>query len=320
MFSVPKYESILDVAPTRDSQMTLSTHIASNFCAPSEPSNTHLAAVSPWLSKTEFCQALNDVYDRGYVIIQGAISENECQLYRAVLERHMQRSPSGRNVFEGTHSQRLYALLAKSSKFADMIQHPLALAFAEHYLGESCLLSACLSINLHPGETVQPWHTDDGHISVPQPHGIFGVSAFWALDDTTGNNGATEVIPYSHQWESHDIEGKLDDAHFDQREALTVSSEGSVASIKATMPAGSVMIMRSDVWHRGGANNSQSNRLIVTPQYCAGWARPLESMLLAVPPDAAVALPERTRALLGYSIHSPFMGYVDGMHPSRVLQ
>ena len=151
MFSVPKYESILDVAPTRDSQMTLSTDIASNFCAPSEPSNTHLAAVSPWLSKTEFCQALNDVYDRGYVIIEGAISEDECQLYRAVLERHMQRSPSGRNVFEGTHSQRLYALLAKSSKFADMIQHPLVLAFAEHNLGESCLLSACLSINLHPG-------------------------------------------------------------------------------------------------------------------------------------------------------------------------
>jgi hypothetical protein len=76
MFSVPKYESILDVAPTRDSQMTLSTDIASNSCAPSEPSNTHLAAVSPWLSKTEFCQALNDVYDRGYVIIEGAISED----------------------------------------------------------------------------------------------------------------------------------------------------------------------------------------------------------------------------------------------------
>mgnify|MGYP006250706201 FL=1 len=86
------------------------------------------------------------------------------------------------------------------------------------------------------------------------------------------------------------------------------------------MEAGSAMIMRSDVWHRGGANQTDTDRLIVTPQYCAGWARPLETMLLAVPPETVARLPSRTQALLGYSIHTPFMGYVDGMHPSRVLQ
>ena len=229
-------------------------------------------------------------------------------------------SPTGRNVFEGTSSHRLYALLAKSDRFADMIEHPLAMAFAEHFLGESCLLSACLSINLHPGETVQPWHTDDGHISVPQPHGIFGISVFWALDDTTDMNGATEVLPFSHQWDAPDIAGRLQDEHFGQLEDLSETSQGEIECVKATMKAGSVMIMRSDVWHRGGANQTDTDRLIVTPQYCAGWARPLETMLLAVPPETVARLPSRTQALLGYSIHTPFMGYVDGMHPSRVLQ
>jgi ectoine hydroxylase-related dioxygenase (phytanoyl-CoA dioxygenase family) len=223
-------------------------------------------------------------------------------------------------VFEGTSSHRLYALLAKSDRFADMIEHPLALAFAEHFLGESCLLSACLSINLHPGETVQPWHTDDGHISVPQPHGVFGVSVFWALDDTTDMNGATEVLPFSHRWNAPEIVGRLQDEHFGQREDLADSAAGDIECVKATMKAGSVMIMRSDVWHRGGANQTDTDRLIVTPQYCAGWARPLETMLLAVPPETVARLPSRTQALLGYSIHTPFMGYVDGMHPSRVLQ
>ena len=229
-------------------------------------------------------------------------------------------SPTGRNVFEGTSSHRLYALLAKSDRFADMIEHPLALAFAEHFLGESCLLSACLSINLHPGETVQPWHTDDGHISVPQPHGVFGISVFWALDDTTDMNGATEVLPFSHQWDTPDIAGRLQDEHFGRREDLFDTSQRDLAYVKATMEAGSAMIMRSDVWHRGGANQTDTDRLIVTPQYCAGWARPLETMLLAVPPETVARLPSRTQALLGYSIHTPFMGYVDGMHPSRVLQ
>ena len=283
-------------------------------------SATHVASVAPWLSAETFQEALTDVHDRGYVIIEDVLSPSDCNDYRQILEQFMAVSPAGRNVFEGTSSHRLYALLAKSDRFADMIEHPLALAFAEHFLGESCLLSACLSINLHPGETVQPWHTDDGHISVPQPHDVFGISVFWALDDTTETNGATEVLPYSHQWESPDIVGRLEDEHFEQRSALSEHPEAGIDRVKATMKAGSLMIMRSDVWHRGGANQSNEDRLIVTPQYCAGWARPLETMLLAVPPEIVARLPSRTQALLGYSIHTPFMGYVDGMHPSRVLQ
>jgi len=283
-------------------------------------SATHVASVAPWLSAETFQEALTDVHDRGYVIIEDVLSSSDCNDYRQILEQFMAVSPAGRNVFEGTSSHRLYALLAKSDRFADMIEHPLALAFAEHFLGESCLLSACLSINLHPGETVQPWHTDDGHISVPQPHDVFGISVFWALDDTTETNGATEVLPYSHQWESPDIVDRLEDEHFEQRSALSEHPEAGVDRVKATMKAGSLMIMRSDVWHRGGANQTNEDRLIVTPQYCAGWARPLETMLLAVSPETVARLPSRTQALLGYSIHTPFMGYVDGMHPSRVLQ
>ena len=283
-------------------------------------SATHVASVAPWLSAETFQEALTDVHDRGYVIIEDVLSPSDCNDYRQILDQFMAVSPAGRNVFEGTSSHRLYALLAKSERFADMIEHPLALAFAEHFLGESCLLSACLSINLHPGETVQPWHTDDGHISVPQPHDVFGISVFWALDDTTETNGATEVLPYSHQWESPDIVDRLEDEHFEQRSALSEHPEAGVDRVKATMKAGSLMIMRSDVWHRGGANQTNEDRLIVTPQYCAGWARPLETMLLAVSPETVARLPSRTQALLGYSIHTPFMGYVDGMHPSRVLQ
>jgi len=283
-------------------------------------SATHVASVAPWLSAETFQEALTDVHDRGYVIIEDVLSSSDCNDYRQILEQFMAVSPAGRNVFEGTSSHRLYALLAKSDRFADMIEHPLALAFAEHFLGESCLLSACLSINLHPGETVQPWHTDDGHISVPQPHDVFGISVFWALDDTTETNGATEVLPYSHQWESPDIVDRLEDEHFEQRSALSEHPQAGIDRVKATMKAGSLMIMRSDVWHRGGANQTNEDRLIVTPQYCAGWARPLETMLLAVSPETVARLPSRTQALLGYSIHTPFMGYVDGMHPSRVLQ
>jgi hypothetical protein len=42
-------------------------------------------------------------------------------------------------------------------------------------------------------------------------------------------------------------------------------------------------------------------------------------MLLSVPPEQVTLLPDRVKQLLGYSIHPPFMGYSDGMHPQRVL-
>ena len=73
--------------------------------------------------------------------------------------------------------------------------------------------------NLHPGETVQPWHFDDGGIKVPRPRPALGISAFWAIDDTTEQNGATEIIPGSHLWDGQYIEGAL-------RQAALASDHG----------------------------------------------------------------------------------------------
>jgi len=32
----------------------------------------------------------------------------------------------------------------------------------------------------------QGWHSDDSQVNIPRPRKAFGVSAFWAIDDTTG--------------------------------------------------------------------------------------------------------------------------------------
>ncbi len=42
-------------------------------------------------------------------------------------------------------------------------------------------------------------------------------------------------------------------------------------------------------------------------------------MILAVGARAA-RCSDRVRALLGYSIHPPFMGFVDGVHPARWIE
>jgi len=213
-------------------------------------------------------------------------------------------------------------LLAKSPLFAELAIHPLALAFAEAELGQSCLLSALLAINLHPGETVQPWHFDDGGIKVPRPRPALGISAFWAIDDTTELNGSTEVIPGSHLWDEQMVEGAVKLADFSNETAQNANSDfgNRPDAVKLMMPSGSLAITKGTLWHRGGANRSDRPRLIITPQYCVGWVRQLENMALAVPAELAEKLPERARDLIGYSIHPPFMGHVDGVHPGRLLR
>lgn len=262
-----------------------------------------------------------EAYERdGYVIVENVLSAGEIGAIRAALAPWLcGASKTGRNDFEGFSTNRVYALLAKSPVFADLATHPLALAFAEAELGRTCLLSACLAINLHPGETVQPWHFDDS-VQTPRPRAAYGVSVFWAIDDTTEENGATEVIPGSHLWGDVKIEGGTSAASFARGAAPLPGDPGARSdAVKLVMPAGSVAIAKGTLIHRGGANRSDKPRCIITPQYCAGWVRQLENMLLAVPHDVARTLSPRAQELLGYSIHGAFMGYVDGVHPRKSL-
>jgi ectoine hydroxylase-related dioxygenase (phytanoyl-CoA dioxygenase family) len=90
-------------------------------------------------------------------------------------------------------------------------------------------------------------------------------------------------------------------------------------AVSICMRAGSVVVIAGTLQHRGGANRGGGTRLGVTPQYCQSWLRQIENMALAVPPAVARGLSRRVQELLGYSIAPPFMGYVDGLHPKRLI-
>lgn len=284
--------------------------------------------LAEWFEGRTFADWRAEFDDVGYIVFDEVLNSAELQGIKDALQPYFEQGPTGRNNFEGLDSHRVYALLAKSPVFADLVEHPLPLAFAEAELGESCRLSACLAINLHPGETVQPWHWDDAHLQVPLPRPSWGVSAFWAIDDTTEENGATQVVPRSHREDFHPGEGVLAMTDSLQNIADGVGSTGPIDevdpqarpdAVAVPMRAGSLMLAKGTLLHRGGANNSDSGRLIVTPQYCPGWARQLENMVLAVPAEIASGYSTRVQELIGYGIHKPFMGYVDGMHPARTL-
>ena len=73
------------------------------------------------------------------------------------------------------------------------------------------------------------------------------------------------------------------------------------------------------LYHGGGENRSTGTRLGLTIQYCPPWARQQENFILGVPSAEAPQLSERIQQLIGYGIHPPFMGHVDGRHPLKAL-
>jgi ectoine hydroxylase-related dioxygenase (phytanoyl-CoA dioxygenase family) len=239
----------------------------------------------------------------GYVVAPDLIAQREVAEIKASLAPWLRGERMGRNDFEGLCSERVYALLAKAPPVARIVEHPEVLAVVDELLRPHYRLSACLAIQVHPGETAQAWHADDSYVLVPRPRPMVGVSAIWAFDDFGEENGATEVIPGSHRW-GPDERAVPDDPR----------------AVKVAMQAGCAVLFAGTLLHRGGAHRGTSTRLGITPQYCEGWVRQIENMPLAVPPEIACCYSERVQELLGYDIFEPtFIGYVDGMHPKRLL-
>jgi ectoine hydroxylase-related dioxygenase (phytanoyl-CoA dioxygenase family) len=241
-----------------------------------------------------------DALDRdGYCIVPNLLSAEATAAARASLADVLAATPLGRNSFEGFKTQRVYALFAKTRAFDQPAIHPLLLGVLDRVLGHY-QLSAPTGIQIGPGEVAQTLHRDDGIYPLPADFPNVVVNTMWALDDFTAVNGATRLVPGSHCWV--DRAPGPDDA-----------------VVTAEMPAGSVLFYVGKIWHGGGANTTDRPRLGVILEYVAGWLRSQENHLLAVPRATVATLPERLQELLGYNIYPPFVGYVDGRHPLRVL-
>ena len=243
--------------------------------------------------------ALEDLASRGYVIIENLLPRREVKaLRREILDL---LGPTGRNSFEGYKTQRIYGLMTRTLRCNPLVEHPLILDLLDELLLPNYLLSQLVAINILPGEDAQLLHHDDAVYPVGRPRSALSGASIWALDDFVADNGATRVIPASHLWGDRVV-------HDDAEETIAVE-----------MPAGSMMFFVGTLWHGGGANTTDRARLGVTAQYCQPWCRTVENFSLSMPRSLVQQCSESVQRMLGYSLHPPFMGYVDGRHPRHLL-
>lgn len=246
-------------------------------------------------------ETIDRLTNDGYLILERVLDQQALDGIRSALEPHLASGPFGRNPFEGRKTQRVYGLLQKSRVFDPLVEHPVVMEACEEVLGPGFLLSVAHAIQIHPGESPQALHHDDAFYPGPRPRDPLGVSTIWAIDEFTPDNGATLIVPKSHTWP----------------ESSRELPEG-LEPEPVVMPAGSLLLFLGTLYHGGGENTGDSTRLGLTIQYCPAWARQQESFLLGVRGQVAQQLSLKVQELIGYSIHPPFMGHVDGRHPTKV--
>jgi ectoine hydroxylase-related dioxygenase (phytanoyl-CoA dioxygenase family) len=145
---------------------------------------------------------------------------------------------------------------------------------------------------------------------------MISLSTIVAVDAFTADNGGTEVVPGSHRWGDNEVGALASRLHAD---APTGQAWLEALSRPVELAAGDCVVFAGTLVHRGGANRMQHPRLAFSNQYCQPWARQQENFTLAVPVEVARAMPPALQALLGYSIHPPFMGQLTASHPAKAL-
>jgi hypothetical protein len=247
-------------------------------------------------------RCLADLERDGYTIIANVFDAEQMRAVRDEVGSLFVHD-GGRNEFEGFKTRRLYSPLDDTWVLDRFVDHPIALGLLDEILEPNYLLSQLQVIDIAPGERAQGLHPDDGFYPWPRPRPPLGAATIIAIDDFTADNGATVVIPGSHRWDDHR------------------PTPAEIASATpAVMPAGSMLFFLGTTWHGGGANRTDRSRMCVTAQYCAPWCRPQENFGLSVSGHRVARSSEHLQRLLGYSIHPPFMGFVRGMHPRRLLE
>ena len=295
--------------------MTTTSSSSANGATMTEP---HIERFSPDVSIESLIEAL----DRdGVAMVSDAIPPALLSALNAEFDGLIAGSEPGTPNhipmlidFMGHKTHRIDGLPGKSTSFVELLQHPLALEMADHYLLPSCLhylLSTAQLIEIQTEETVQHLHRDDtawmrppipnDRTVAPGPDAVqLEVIVLYALCDFTAENGATRVVPGSHLWP-------------DKRKP----QEHEV--VAAEMKAGSAIYYLGKTLHGGGPNLTKDTmRRALFLGFSLGWLRTKENFFISTPIEAVREMPKRVQQLLGYETHGG-IGVVDVGCPSALL-
>jgi hypothetical protein len=270
------------------------------------------ASISRFTQPYDVSAIVETVRTRGAAILSQAFSPALCDRFVAEIEAYFHDNPekkaqAARSIlagFQGPCSVTLHGLVGRIPSAAEMVVQPDIIGSARRLLEpmtSNVLLTIAEYMERRPGQPVQGLHRDTAAWPhVPVRDDPIAVTVMGAMSDFTAENGATWVVLDSHQRPDDDGPG-WDEA------------------VQAELDEGDALLFRSDTFHAGGANRTESDvRRVLSLGYQVGWLRQVENTTLSVPPAIASGLPEEVQELLGYSPEM-VLGLYEGGHPHNAL-
>ncbi len=238
-------------------------------------------------------EVLEIVSRDGAMILEGVLSPAKVAQTLDEVMPYVETTAPGHDDFGGRQTTRTGALVARSAACREIVMHPTVLETARRFLSPWCdriQLHLSQIIRIGPGQSAQRIHRDrwawGTHLDRLEPQ----FNTIWALSEFTRENGATQVVPGSVDWQ----DGRLpepEEIHY------------------AEMEPGSVLLYTGSVYHGGGANTSEMDRIGANMTYALGWLRQEENQYLSCPPEVARDLDPALQELVGYTMGSYALGY-----------
>lgn len=251
---------------------------------------TELARRPADTSTDEICDLLKR---DGALILEDVLDSSRVARARDELMPYVEATRPGQDDFTGRRTTRTGALVARSATTREMILAEPLLGAARQFLGPYCeriQLHLSQVIRIGPGQEKQLVHRDrwawGPWLAQLEPQ----FNTIWALTEFTEENGATQVVPGSVDWP---------DARRPEEAEIRY----------AEMSPGSVLVYSGAVFHGGGANRTDGDRVGVNLTYTLGWLRQEENQYLSCPPEIARTLPPELQDLIGYTLGNYALGY-----------
>ena len=223
----------------------------------------------------------------GYLPLPGILSAIEIAALRNRQDELLaaEGGEAGKEVHQEAGTDRLSDLINKGDVFHIILRQPRVLAAVAHVLQNDFQLSSLNSRNALPGLGNQALHTDWGRLEAPGDYQV--CNTLWLLDDFLPDNGATRIIPRTHNRTDAPGDAMPDPAapHPDQ-----FILQGK---------AGDVVVVNSHLWHGGTTNVSGKSRRVLHGYFTRRHQPQQLNQQKFLRPETRQTLSEAERVILG---------------------
>jgi hypothetical protein len=242
--------------------------------------------------------AIEQVRNNGYVLFEGVLPSDLVAAMHSAFMRSFEPYVASTDPNRGANRYQMHVPFAPPFTDERVINSPLVVPILEALLGKDCICHYFAADTPMPGSDYQDAHADiyplfpeTGMIMPP-----YSIVVNVPLVDFREDNGPLEIWP-----------GGTHNYVADRADIPALAAE--MHSERVLMPAGSLLIRDSRMWHRGTPNRSNAVRPNFALIYSRYWLK-LRYPPIAIPHNTYDNLSERAREFFRLeNIGAPIISY-----------